>query len=48
MKKGNLQYASEKLSIVAEKVDKFFIEPIEAINRGEEFRKNWKVVGDWE
>ena len=47
LKKGNIKHASEKLSIIAKDIEGFLRKPLEAINKGEDFKSEWKALGPW-
>lgn len=45
--KSEIQHAPEKLSIVAENIEGFLIQPIERISKKEKFNKVWDEPGKW-
>ena len=47
LKKGNIKQAPEKLSTIAKAIEDFLVKPLEAINKGEDFRGEWKASGTW-
>lgn len=47
LKKGNIKHAPDKLSIIAKDIEEFLRKPLEAINRGEDFKGWWKAPGPW-
>jgi len=46
--KRRIQHAPEKLGEVAKIIEKFLIKPLEAINKGQNFKSEWKAPGPWE
>jgi len=47
LKKGDIKYAPEKLSAVADDIENFLIEPLNAINKNHKFDKIWIDAGPW-
>ena len=47
LKKGDIKLAPEKLSDTAREIEKFLIEPLDAINSNYEFHKIWNISGIW-
>lgn len=47
LSKGNIKHAPEKLSTLARGIEKFLVKPIDAINKGKEFKGEWKAPGTW-
>ena len=47
LKKGDIKHAPDKLSKTAKAIEKFLIQPLDAIHRGLEFKKSWKASGTW-
>jgi len=47
LKKGDIKHAPDKLSAVAHAIEKFIIEPLEAIKNDQEFNKAWNAPGPW-
>jgi len=45
--KGKIKHISEKLSDVARDIEKFLSKPIDAINKDQEFKGEWKAPGPW-
>ena len=48
LKKGNIKNAPEKLSVIAKDIEGFLSKPLEAINKGQDFKSEWKAPGTWE
>jgi len=48
LKKGNIKHTPEKLSTLARGIEKFFIKPLDAINKGQDFKGEWNASGPWE
>jgi len=47
LKKGDIKHAPEKLSDVAGEIEKFIIDPLDAVRKGEKFNEKWKAAGPW-
>jgi hypothetical protein len=47
LKKGDIKRAPDKLTTTAKAIEKFLIQPLDAIHRGLEFKKSWKASGTW-
>jgi len=47
LKKGDIQHAPEKLSAIAKEIEKFLIKPLNAINKGIEFKEEWTASKTW-
>ena len=47
LKKGDIKHAPDKLSKTAKAIEKFLIQPLDAIHRGLECNKLWKASGTW-
>lgn len=47
LQKGDIKNAPEKLCITAREIEKFLINPLNAIHRGQEFSKHWEASGLW-
>ena len=47
LKKGNIKNAPEKLSVIAKDIEGFLSKPLEAINKGQDFKSEWKAPGQW-
>lgn len=45
--KGRIEHAPEKLNETAKIIEKFLIKPLEAINKGQDFKDEWKAPGSW-
>lgn len=48
LSKGNIKHAPEKLSTLAKGIEEFLIKPLDAINKGQGFKGEWKAPGPWE
>ncbi len=48
LKRGNIKHAPEKLPTIAKAIEGFLIKPLEAINKGQDFKGEWKAPGPWE
>jgi predicted nucleotidyltransferase component of viral defense system len=48
LRKGDIQHAPEKLFTTAKEIEKFLIKPLDAINKGIEFKGEWTVSGSWQ
>jgi len=47
LKRGNIKLAPERLSDTAREIEKFLVEPLDAINSNYEFHKIWDISGVW-
>lgn len=47
LKKGDIKYTPEKLSIIAREIEDFLIEPLDAVNKKYEFNGKWEAHGQW-
>jgi hypothetical protein len=47
LKKGDIKHAPDKLSDTAKAIEKFLIQPLNAVHKGLEFGKTWRVAGTW-
>lgn len=47
LKKGDIKHAPEKLAITAKEIENFLIQPLDAINKAQEFVGEWKAPGPW-
>ena len=47
LKKGDIKHAPEKLATTAKGIEEFLIKLLDAINKGNEFNKEWKAPGPW-
>jgi len=47
LKRGNIKLAPERLSDIAREIEKFLVEPLDAINSNYEFHKIWDISGVW-
>jgi hypothetical protein len=47
LRKGDIHHAPDKLSVTAQEIEKFLIEPIVAINKEIKFNKGWKSPSGW-
>jgi len=47
LRKGDIKHAPEKLAITAKGIEEFLIKPLDAINKGKGFNKEWKAPGPW-
>ena len=47
LKKGAITHVPKKLNATAKAIEKFLIEPLDAIKNGGRFNKNWKAQGLW-
>jgi hypothetical protein len=45
--KSGIKHVPEKLSAIAKEIEDFLIQPLDAINKGQEFDKSWKAPGPW-
>ena len=48
LRKGDIKHAPEKLSNTAREIEKFLIKPLDAVNKTQEFEREWKASGPWE
>lgn len=47
LEKGDIKHVPEKLGTIALEIEKFLINPIEALNKNEVFNKEWEATGPW-
>lgn len=47
LRKGEIKHAPEKLSKVAQEIEKFLIGPLGAISKGQGYDQEWKAPGPW-
>jgi hypothetical protein len=47
LQKGDIENAPAKLCTTAREIEKFLINPLNAIHRGQEFSKQWEASGPW-
>ena len=47
LKKGDIKHVPEKLASTARDIEEFLIRPLNAINKGREFKEEWKAPGPW-
>ena len=47
LKKGGIGHAPEMLSTTARQIEKFLIEPLDAIRKDNNFNKKWEIPGLW-
>lgn len=47
LRKGDITNAPDKLGTIAEEIEDFLAEPLDALNKGSEFTKEWKSSGPW-
>lgn len=47
LKKGDIKHAPNKLSEIAQEIEKFLVDPFAAVRKGQEFSKQWKAPGLW-
>ncbi|MBI4744600.1 MAG: nucleotidyl transferase AbiEii/AbiGii toxin family protein [Actinobacteria bacterium] len=47
LRKGDIKYAPDKLATTAKEIEKFLVEPLNALNKRIEFSKEWKASGSW-
>jgi len=47
LKKGDIKHVPEKLASTARDIEKFLIRPLDAINKGQAFREEWRAPGPW-
>ncbi len=47
LRKRDIKHAPDKLAVIAQEIENFLVEPLSALNKGIEFRKEWKAPGQW-
>lgn len=47
LRKGDIKHTPEKLVIIAKGIEEFLIKPLDAVNKGNGFNKEWKAPGPW-
>lgn len=47
LKKGDIKHVPEKLASTARDIEEFLIRPLDAINKGQGFKEEWKAPGPW-
>lgn len=47
LRKNDIEPAPEKLAITAKAIEEFLINPLEALHKGIEFKREWKAPGPW-
>lgn len=45
--KNGIKHAPDKLATIAKEIEKFLVEPLNALTKGIKFRKEWKASGPW-
>ena len=47
LKKQALKHVPEKLTDVAQEIERFLVDPLAAIMQGQKFNKKWEAPGPW-
>lgn len=47
LQRSDIKHAPENLRTTARDIEKFLIKPLDAINKGQGFNKEWKALGPW-
>lgn len=47
LRKNDIKHAPDELAVTARTIEQFLIRPLEAVDKGVEFSKEWKASGPW-